>query len=91
MTFTCHTTLLVQIGVRQYVRCLEQSIIATLAHFDSRGYTTDDTGVWVTNCDGNPNKICAIGMFQIEYNVCTCLIHLREAKICMNKKRPVLL
>ena len=63
MLFTCYCAIYfhIQIGVRQYVRCLEQSIISTLAHFDRHGYTTDDTGVWVTNCDGNPNKICAIG------------------------------
>ena len=69
MTVTWYTLFpilsLIQIGVREYVRCLEQSVISTLSHFNRHGYTTDDTGVWVTDCDGNPNKICAIGMSNI--------------------------
>ena len=52
-----------QLGVRQYVCCLEQSVISSLAHFDLQGYTTDETGVWINNYDGIPNKICAIGMW----------------------------
>ena len=61
MTYIYTTNHSTQIGVRQYVRLLEQSVISTLAHFGCCGYTSDDTGVWVTSCNGNPNKICAIG------------------------------
>lgn len=47
--------------MRDYVRCIEDSVISTLAKFDVRGFTTDSVGVWVDGGDGEESKICAIG------------------------------
>ena len=45
-----------QLGVRQYVHCLEETAILTCAEFGIQTHTTEHTGVWVEGC-----KICAIG------------------------------
>lgn len=45
-----------QLGVRQYVRCLEETAILACAEFGIQAHTTEHTGVWVEGY-----KICAIG------------------------------
>ena len=42
--------------MKQYVHCLEKSVIRTCAEFGVRAHTTEHTGVWVGD-----RKICAIG------------------------------
>lgn len=46
------------IPVRCYVSLLEKAIINTLAHYDLKGKTTNDTGVWMNDHE----KIAAIGI-----------------------------
>ncbi len=53
---------LVQLGVRDYVRCLENSVIRGLAEFGVNGFTTENVGVWVKGGEKEEKKICAIGM-----------------------------
>ena len=50
-----------QVGVRAYVRCLENSVIAMLAEFGVEGFTTENVGVWVRDRKGEERKVCAIG------------------------------
>lgn len=52
---------LVQVGVRQYVKCLELAAIGTLDQFGVRGYTTEHTGVWSLHPRKGECKICSIG------------------------------
>lgn len=46
-----------QVGIRQYVHCLEEAVIKTCNHFNVVAATTQNVGVWV-----NDEKICAIGV-----------------------------
>jgi len=45
-----------QLGVKEYVRCLEETAIRTCAEFGVQAHTTEHVGVWVGG-----HKICAIG------------------------------
>ena len=47
--------------LRTYIRSLQGWIIATLTHFDIKGYIRDEVGVWVDTPQG-PQKIAAIGV-----------------------------
>ncbi len=50
--------------VRAYVQAIEQAVIRTLAGFGITAHTRDgkETGVYVTNADQSPAKICALGV-----------------------------
>lgn len=50
--------------IRAYVQAIEQSIIRTLAGFGIAAHTRDgkETGVYVSNTDQTPAKICALGV-----------------------------
>lgn len=50
-----------QRGVREYVRSLEQAVIATLMEFGVEGFTTCNTGVWVAHPVKGESKICSLG------------------------------
>jgi lipoyl(octanoyl) transferase len=55
------------IGLRQYINCLEEAVIATIAHYGIAGERLEGaTGVWICDrIDGeakNWRKICAIGV-----------------------------
>ena len=47
---------LTQVGVKQYVQCLEDSVIAACGELGVRAHTSEYTGVWV-GC----KKVSAIG------------------------------
>ncbi len=50
-------------GLRDYIFKLEESIIATIAHWGVEGYRVDGaTGVWVKDAKGQERKISAIGV-----------------------------
>lgn len=55
-----HCTIL-QVGIKDYVRCLEAAIIATLSEYGIEGYTTENTGVWVNHPSKGESKLCSIG------------------------------
>ncbi|KAI9842959.1 MAG: hypothetical protein M1837_006696 [Sclerophora amabilis] len=46
------------LGARQYVRLLERTLIATVARYGIRGFTTENPGVWTTP----DRKIAALGV-----------------------------
>jgi lipoyl(octanoyl) transferase len=49
--------------IHKYLRLLEESVIATLAHFNIQAGRIDGlTGVWVGAGSPNPRKICAMGV-----------------------------
>ena len=50
--------------VRAYVQAIEQAVIRTLAGFGISAHARDgkETGVYVTNADQSPAKICALGV-----------------------------
>lgn len=50
-----------QLGVRDYVRRLEGSVITALGQFGVQGFTTENVGVWVRAHDNHEKKICALG------------------------------
>lgn len=67
------------IGIREYVRRLEEVAITTLAHYGLRGERLEGaSGVWM-HTDSRPVKVCAIGihagrfvtMHGIAFNVST--------------------
>ena len=75
--------------VHKYVRFLEEVIIRTLAEYDIKGERLEgSTGVWLL--DGNPRKICAIGvhlsrwitMHGFAFNVNTDLEHFNYIVPC---------
>ena len=45
-----------KLGMRSYVRTLEEVVIKTCQHFGVKAGVTEDTGIWVKN-----KKICALG------------------------------
>lgn len=50
--------------VRAYVQAIERAVIRTLAGFGITAHTRNgkETGVYVTNADQSPAKICALGV-----------------------------
>lgn len=46
-----------KIGIRQYIKHLEQSVISTCQQFGTEPHTTEHTGVWIGD-----EKLCAIGV-----------------------------
>lgn len=59
----CDTTIgtQIQVGVREYVKCLEKSVIGCLGRFGVEGFTTENTGVWVQHPLKGESKIGSIG------------------------------
>ena len=53
--------------MRDYVKCIEDSVISTLAKFDVSAFTTKNVGVWVDRGDGEESKLCAIGRCQLHH------------------------
>jgi lipoyl(octanoyl) transferase len=55
-----------KLRIHEYIRTLEQAVIATLAQLDIKGHTDPETGVWVHpqhNFQSDlPAKVCAIGV-----------------------------
>lgn len=52
-----------KLGIREFVRCLEQWIIDVLAKFDTKGdRRCGRVGIWINLGDGYEDKICAIGV-----------------------------
>ena len=58
------------------MRCLENSVIATLAEFGIEGFTTENVGVWVRDGTGKgeERKICAIGEWFLQCTNTTCIV-----------------
>lgn len=51
------------LGVKQYIWCLEEAVIRTLADYGIRGERVDGaTGVWIDKALPSERKICAIGV-----------------------------
>ena len=49
--------------IHKYLRCLEESVILTLADYGINGTRSDgETGVWIDIGTGNARKICALGV-----------------------------
>ena len=55
-----------KLRIHEYIRTLEQAVIATLAQLDIKGHTDPETGVWVHPqhhfASDQPAKVCAIGV-----------------------------
>jgi lipoyl(octanoyl) transferase len=53
-----------RLSVGGYVRRLEDAVVATLRRFDIRARSRDEgaVGIWIDEPDGEPAKICAIGV-----------------------------
>ena len=51
------------LGIREFVRCLEQWIIDVLAHFNITGQRRcGRVGIWIDVGNGYEDKVCAIGV-----------------------------
>ena len=48
-----------KLGMKSYVRALEEIVIKTCKHFEVEAVTTQDTGIWVKD-----RKICALGKYK---------------------------
>ena len=52
-----------EIGVKEYVRCLEEAVIRTIADYGISGERLEGaTGVWIESHTPRARKICAIGV-----------------------------
>ncbi|CAI8033150.1 Putative lipoyltransferase 2, mitochondrial [Geodia barretti] len=51
------------VGIRDYVHCLEKAVVATCTDLGVAAHTTNCTGVWV-----GPQKVCALGI-QVSHGV----------------------
>ena len=54
--------LCLQVGVKEYVRCLEVAVMETFSSLSIPSFTTCNTGVWVNHPLKGESKICAIGV-----------------------------
>ena len=53
-----------QVGVREYVKGLENAVIGALEEVGVEGFTTENTGVWVQHPSKGESKIGSIGQYH---------------------------
>ena len=80
-----------KIGIKEYIRRIEEAVIKTIAHYGIKGdISKDAVGVWVDSETPNARKICAIGvkvsrfvtMHGFALNVTTNLDYYRYINPC---------
>ncbi|MDR1757464.1 MAG: lipoyl(octanoyl) transferase LipB [Bacteroidales bacterium] len=86
------------LSLKQYLYCLEETIIRVLAHYGIAGERLPGaTGVWLDAHSSKPRKICAMGvrashfvtMHGFALNVCTDLKYFKLINPCGFKDKDV--